>query len=82
MIGIETVVNMITETEEIVTSMIIETETKEIGNTVVVVVDKKDGQEVVAVVMVIRVLGKKRTHRHIIIIETRQQETPRWQVTR
>jgi len=81
MIGIETVVIMITtETEETVTNTIIEIEIKEIGNTAVAVADKKEGQGA-AVVMAIQALGKKPTHRHIII-DPHQQETPRWQVTR
>ena len=76
MIGIETVVIMITETEGGVTSTIIETETKEIKNTIVVVADnKKDGQEVAVVMAIIQVLGKKLT-RHIIIIDPHQIETP------
>ena len=74
MIGIETVVIMITETEETVTSMIIETEVQGIGNTAAVVVDKKDDQEVAVVMVIIQALGKKHTHRHII--DTHQIEIP------
>lgn len=82
MIGIETVVIMIIETEETVTSTIIETENKGIGNIVVVVVDnKKDDREVAVVMVIIQVLGKMLTHRHIII-DPHQHETPRWQITR
>jgi len=84
MIGTETMVIMIPETEETVTSMIVETEIKEIENTVVVVADnKKEGQEaVVVMVIIIQVLGKKLIHRHVIIIDPHRHEIPHWQVTR